>query len=270
MKTLKVALIQMNIVWEDKESNLNDLSQKLSKTIVQNPVDLIVLPEMFATGFTMKPDLFWEDESGITFQWLMAQAKVYNCAVSGGIITKTKHGNFRNTFLVCTPDGNVQQYHKRHLFRMGEENHHYVAGTEPLIISLNNWLINLQVCYDLRFPAFARNKMVDGKPVYDLLIYIANWPEVRTYAWTNLLRSRAIENQAFTIGVNRVGEDGNGISHSGESAAIDPYGNYLINPMVNEQEVRVIDLDYSILESARKKFPVLLDADQITITDNPA
>jgi len=270
MKILKVAIIQTDIVWEDKEANLNAIEVNYFSKIHTDQVDLIILPEMFATGFTMRPSEFWEDQTGLTFQWLKNWAQKLGCSIGAGVITKNEDGYYQNTFLVYSKSGDVCHYEKRHLFRMGEENQHYVAGQNPIILKLNNWKINLQICYDLRFPAFARNHIKTTEPAYDAMIYIANWPEIRTYAWTNLLRSRAIENQAFVIGVNRTGIDGNAVSHSGESAVIDPNGQYLLNPVVNEEGLFILELNSLTLSSAREKFPVLLDADQISITDNPS
>ncbi len=266
MPNLNIAFIQTNIIWENKTANFHKIETSYFEKLKGKNIDLILLPEMFATGFTMQPELFWENESGPTYEWLKKWSNQLKSSIGAGIITKDNEG-YKNTFIVFHPDGQSDFYHKRHLFRMGEENKHYSRGTTPSIININGWSINLQVCYDLRFPSFARNKIVNEYPAYDLLLYIANWPEVRTYAWTNLLRSRAIENQAFTIGVNRVGNDINNISHSGESACIDPLGNYILDPVLNTEGIYTVSLDKSVLENARKKFPVLLDADKITITD---
>ena len=268
MNDLKITAIQFDIIWEDKASNFAKLEREFLDKMNADDSDLIVLPEMFATGFTMKPHQFWEDENGETFQWMTKWAKRLNTTFGGGIITKTKDNTYQNTFLIVNPDCEVNMYHKRHLFRMGAENEHYVKGMLPQIIDLNGWRINLQICYDLRFPVFVRNKVTEGRPNYDVIIYIANWPEARTYAWTNLLRARAIENQAFVVGVNRVGPDGNNISHSGESASVDSAGHYIQKPIIQTE------MAFTSILSAEKRlkylkiFPVLDDADDFRLADN--
>jgi len=267
MKDLKVTIIQFDIVWENKRANFDKLESQFFSKLARNETDLIVLPEMFATGFTMKPDLFYENKSGMTFQWLEKWAIKLNCSIMAGLITKNTENQHQNTCVLVQPNGKLETYHKRHLFRMGEENKHYTGGLDSNIIELKGWKINLQVCYDLRFPVFVRNKMVDGKPGYDAIIYIANWPKVRTYAWTNLLQARSIENQSYVIGVNRVGEDGNGIAHSGESAIIGPQGKHLVSPIVDSESMVSVYLSAESLEKARVVFPVLLDADRFNLTD---
>ena len=268
MEALTVTPIQFNITWENKEENFSKIEALFFKNMAPGDSDFLVLPEMFATGFTMNPFHFWEEMDGMTVTWLKKWAMQLNACIGGGIITKTKNNQFQNTFAVAYPDGKVETYHKRHLFRMGEENKHYVQGNSPRIIDIKGWKINLQICYDLRFPVFVRNEMVNNKPKYDALVYIANWPEARTYAWTSLLQARAIENQAFVIGVNRVGQDGNKIAHSGESAIISPIGQYIVDPIVGKEGKTSTALDYAVLSNARSAFPLLLDADQFKLTDN--
>ncbi len=267
MEDLKISAIQFDIVWEDKAANFKKLEEQFLSESSLTESDLIVLPEMFATGFTMKPHQFWEDENGITFQWMMEWAKKLNVCIGGGLITKKTKEAYYNTFLVVHPNGECDQYDKRHLFRMGAENEHYVKGSLPKIIQLKGWKINLQICYDLRFPVFSRNNFHDNEYLYDALIYIANWPAVRTYAWTNLLQARAIENQAYVIGVNRVGFDNNKIKHIGESASIDCKGQYLQLPVANTERIFTSVLKRDELQKIRTLFPVLIDADSFDITD---
>ena len=268
MENLKVTTIQFDICWEDKKANFEKLERLFFNKMSASESDFLVLPEMFATGFTMQPANFWEDLEGQTCIWLKKWAKHLNLCIGGGIITKTEQNTFQNTFIVVFPNGNIITYHKRHLFRMGEENKHYVQGNAKRIIDIKGWKINLQICYDLRFPVYVRNKFTGTKPDYDAIVYIANWPEARTYAWTNLLQARAIENQAFVIGVNRVGLDGNKIAHSGESTVVDPLGKHIFGPIKSIHSVETTSLSYSVLEKARSVFPLLLDADEFTLTDN--
>ncbi|MFK8037413.1 MAG: nitrilase-related carbon-nitrogen hydrolase [Crocinitomicaceae bacterium] len=267
MTNLKIAGIQFNIVWENKEANFSKLETDFLLRIKPDDLDCIILPEMFATGFTMKPSSFWEDDQGVTFQWLKKWAKKLNTSFGAGVITKSETGKYQNTFVMVNPSGNIEYYNKRHLFRMGSENEHYVAGLNPTIVSIKGWKINLQVCYDLRFPVFARNTMSDGNPLYDAMIYIANWPEARAYAWQNLLQARAIENQAYVIGVNRVGEDGNGIKHSGDSAIYGPLGQLKHEILTGHEKIIYCELNKNKLLRARETFPVLLDADQFRIAN---
>lgn len=262
---LNIAAIQFDIVWEDKAANFKKIENDFFSNLKQGEIDLIVLPEMFATGFTMKPQKFFENEDGVTFTWLKSWAQKLNTHICGGLITQNKQGEFLNTLVFVGPDGKVDYYYKRHLFRMGEENKHYIQGNNAKIVQLKGWKVKLQICYDLRFPVFARNKMVNDSPAYDLLIYIANWPEVRINAWSNLLLARAIENQSFVLGVNRVGDDGNGIAHNGASTIIDPVGNYLVAPLAATQIMRQ-SLNYSLLSKSRSVFPVLLDGDSFNLT----
>jgi len=262
---IKIAALQYDIVWEDKKANFNQIEKEFLNTFQIEEFDLIVLPEMFATGFTMHPAAHYEDEKGETFIWLKKWAKQLKVHICAGLITKKQDNAFLNTMVFVRPDGKMEYYFKRHLFRMGEENKHYVAGEMSKVVELNGWKINLQICYDLRFPVFARNRMVDNTPQYDLLIYIANWPAVRTSAWSNLLVSRAIENQCYVVGVNRIGADDSNIAHDGASTIIDPLGKYICPPTNQLTHVNHA-LNYATLERARQVFPVLLDGDDFELT----
>ena len=226
MKDLKVTIIQSNLHWENVQKNLDMFAKKISH--IQN-IDLIVLPEMFTTGFTMKSVEFAEGLTGKTVEWMKAQAKKTNAVICGGMITK-QEDKFYNTLIWMRPDGTFEHYNKRHLFRMGDENKNYSAGDKRIIVDLKGWKICPMVCYDLRFPVWCRNKFeVQGskfevKYEYDVLLFIANWPEKRNHPWKTLLLARAIENISYVIGVNRVGNDNNGIHHSGDSAVINYKG----------------------------------------------
>ncbi len=264
---LKIAFIQYDLVWESKTLNFDYIESSYMSDLIEGEHDLILFPEMFATGFTMKPDEFYEESNGLTIKFLKKWSKYLKCCLGGGVITKLNSGKFLNSFVISDEKGQLTFYHKRHLFRMGEEHKFYTSGQSKTIIDVKGWKINLQICYDLRFPAFSRNRIKENQPIYDVLVYIANWPEVRSYAWTSLLLSRAIENQAYTIGVNRVGTDGNGIVHSGESACIGPDGRYLIGPINKQVGLFKTVLSADLLKASRKKFPVLLDADNFNIID---
>lgn len=267
MNNLRTTIIQYDIIWEDKTANFAKLEDQFLNKMKSNETDLIVLPEMFATGFTMNPASFYENENGQTYKWLRYWAKKLNTCIGGGLITKNTNDHYQNTFVVVRPTGETEQYHKRHLFRMGAENEYYVSGIEPKIIDVKGWKVNLQVCYDLRFPVFSRNKMENGEPLYDVLLYIANWPAARANAWSSLLVARAIENQSFVIGVNRVGKDANGIGHSGASAAVSPLGAYVQKPIIEAEKAETTIFIMDTITTFRSIFPVLLDGDAFNITD---
>lgn len=263
---MKLSLIQTTLVWENQEENRKQLGVLID--FIKETTDLIVLPEMFTTGFTMKPELFAESiESSKTLVWLKEKAQQKNCVITGSASIKDGDKYYNRLFWVH-PSGNVQTYNKRHLFRMGQEHAHYTAGTKRLITKINDWNICPQVCYDLRFPVWSRNRFTENKDnsvsaEYDVLIYIANWPEVRRYPWKHLLIARAIENQCYVIGLNRVGLDGNGIEHCGDSLIINPRGEVIHELPLNETCVYTATLDKQYLLDFRKVFPVGLDADRL-------
>ncbi len=259
MNDLKITLIQSNLFWEDKEKNLDQFSEKINA--VKEETDLIILPEMFSTGFSMSPKKLSEGMSGVTVKWMKEAARKKNCVVTGSFICE-EDGNYYNRLLWVNPDGSYSKYDKRHLFSMGDEHNHYAAGEEKLIVKLKGWKICPLICYDLRFPVWARNTK-DAS--YDVLIYVANWPERRSYPWKTLLLARAIENQSYVIGSNRVGADGNNISHSGDSAVINAKGEIISKIKPHEEATETITLSYSELEEFRKQFPAILDADTFEI-----
>lgn len=259
MNDLKVTLIQSSLFWENKQKNLEQFSKKIND--IKEATDLIVLPEMFSTGFSMKPEKLAETMKGETVAWMKEAAKKKNCVVAGSFICE-ENGRYYNRLLWMNPDGSYVKYDKRHLFSMGDEHNHYAAGEEKIIVELKGWKICPLICYDLRFPVWARNTK-DAS--YDALIYVANWPERRAYPWKTLLLARAIENQCYVIGVNRVGADGNDITHSGDSAVIDAKGEIISKTKPNEEATETVSLSYSDLQEFRKQFPAILDADQFAV-----
>ncbi|MBS1646550.1 MAG: amidohydrolase [Bacteroidetes bacterium] len=263
---LAVTLIQTSLVWENPEANINNLS-KLIAPIQQS--DVLVLPEMFTTGFTMKPQQLAEPANGMGLQWMRQQALEKNAALVGSLCVSEQKKYYNRLYWV--EPHTVFQYEKRHLFRMGEEHQHYTAGTKKIIIQKKGWNILPLVCYDLRFPAWSRNQWhIQNDTLqaqYDVLLYVANWPEVRSYAFKQLLIARAIENQCYVVAVNRIGMDGNGISHSGDSMIINPLGSLISNTKAHEEKTETVMLDMEFLTDCRKKFPVGLDADEIQIKE---
>ena len=256
-QNLKVSLVQTNLHWENPTANLAMLEEKIFN--ISEATDLIILPEMFTTGFSMKAEQFAEPMNLTTTRWMKQMAAQTGAVVMGSVIIKERE-NYYNRLLWVTPEGDVDSYDKRHLFRMGKENDVYAEGTKRLIKTIKGWKICPLICYDLRFPVWSRNVNLD----YDLLIYVANWPQVRMYPWDSLLVARAIENQSYVVGVNRVGEDGNGFAHSGNSAVIDFAGKVLFREIDNEI-IHHHTLDRSSLDEFRSGFPAYLDADRFVI-----
>jgi len=270
MSSLAVTLVQTLLHWEDKNANLQMLEQKINS--IKEPTHVVVLPEMFSTGFSMKPEQFAETMDGPTVQWMKKISASKKIILTGSIIVE-EHGNYFNRLIWMLPNGQYGYYDKRHLFAYGEEDKHYSAGTKRLIASVNGWKINLMVCYDLRFPVWSRQTSPPtplqrrGELIeleYDVLIYVANWPEKRNIAWKTLLRARAIENQCYVIGVNRFGNDGNDIYHSGDSMVIDPLGEILYEK-ADEENVFTIQLSKERLKEVREKFQFWRDADGFEI-----
>jgi predicted amidohydrolase len=262
MSSLTLTLIQTALYWEDKEANLQMLEQKIKA--IKEPTQVVILPEMFSTGFSMKPEKFAERLDGPTMQWMKKTAAEKKVILAGSIIME-EGGSYYNRFVWMLPNGQYGCYDKRHLFAFAEEDKHYKAGSKRIIASVNGWKIMLAVCYDLRFPVWARQQFAeDGSFEYDLAIYVANWPERRSTAWKTLLQARAIENQCYMIGVNRVGNDGNDIYHSGDSSVIDPLGELLYQKK-DAEDVFTIILNKKDLESVREKFQFWRDADNFQI-----
>lgn len=258
MGNLHISLIQTDLFWEDKFRNLEMLEKKIAAT--EAATQIVVLPEMFTTGFTMQPKLFAETMNGPTVEWMVEQAGIHKIIVTGSIIIE-EDNKFYNRLLWVLPNGQVAYYNKRHLFAFAGEDNEYTAGDKRLIAQVNGWKICLQICYDLRFPVWSRKQTPDE---YDLLLYVANWPERRNHAWKTLLCARAIENQTYVVGVNRVGKDGHQINHSGDSMIVDPMGQVLYYKADDEDTV-YMELEKSVVQEAREKFPFGRDADDFTI-----
>jgi omega-amidase len=260
MSSLTITGIQSSIFWEDREANLRMLEQKIMS--IPQSAEVVVLPELFSTGFSMRPEKLAEPMGGPAVTWMKRLAAAKKIVLTGSLIIE-EGGKYYNRLVWMQPDGQYGCYDKRHLFAYGEEHLHYTAGDRRLIASVKGWKINLLVCYDLRFPVWSRQQP-DAEFEYDVLIYVANWPERRTTAWQSLLRARAIENQCYVIGVNRVGEDGSKIYHSGDSLAIDPLGNILYHKQDGE-DIFSVTLEKAQLEEVRKKYPFWRDADHFRI-----
>ena len=254
---MKIALIQTFLSWESPIENRSHLAQKI--TGFMEDVDLIVLPEMFSSGFTMNPKSVAETMEGETIAWLQHMAKAKNCAITGSLVI-TENGNFYNRLVFVFPTGEIQHYDKRHLFTLAGEDKVYTAGTQKRIVNYKGFKICPLVCYDLRFPVFARN--VED---YDVLLYVANWPKPRVNAWDILLKARAVENMCYTIGVNRIGTDANNHDYIGHSQAVDFLGNYILEPQESEG-VFIVELNKEQELETRKKLTFLNDRDLFTIS----
>jgi omega-amidase len=255
---MKVALIQSALIWENPIANRNHFEEKIGA--ITSAVDLIILPEMFTTGFTMSPGNNAETMQGETVLWMQALAKVNSCAITGSIVIEDA-ANFYNRMLFVFPSGEIQYYDKRHLFTLAGEDKVYRAGKQKLIVDYLGWKICPLICYDLRFPVFSRNT-----ECYDLLLYVASWPKIRTNAWDILLKARAIENMCYTIGVNRTGQDGNGYEYVGHSQVLDFLGNAILEPHELEA-VCIVELDKEMMIQTRQKLNFLADMDGFTVLD---
>ena len=254
---LQVAVFQLDSVWEDTQANRAKIDQFLCS--VPENTDVVFLSEMFSTGFTMNASVLAESMEGETIQWMKECCREYQLALCGSLIIREDEKYF-NRLLFVEPSGQIHFYNKRHLFTMGNEDSYFEQGTERLILNYKGWRICPLICYDLRFPVWARNRND-----YDVLIYSANWPQARTEAWNTLLKARALENQAYVVGANRVGVDGNSISYSGNSQLIDAKGNVLSSIEDFAENMVVAQFSYFELIKFRSDFPVLNDADEFSI-----
>jgi predicted amidohydrolase len=291
MSTLTITTIQSNLHWEDKTANLQMFEEKIKG--LQQRTEVVVLPEMFSTGFSMQPEKLAEKMDGPSVSWMKKLSAERKIILTGSLIIE-EEGNFYNRLVWMLPNGQYGYYDKRHLFGFAREDQHYAPGSKRLIASVKGWKINLLVCYDLRFPVWSRQKtaassladlvasemeahdlpipppqevgssVTEQSPEYDVLIYVANWPERRNHAWKTLLQARAIENQCYVVGVNRVGNDGNGIYHSGDSMIVDALG-AVIYTKANDEDVFTTTLQKESLEEVRSKLPFLKDADRYII-----
>jgi omega-amidase len=285
MSSLTITTIQTSLHWEDKASNLQMLEEKINS--IKEKTEIVVLPEMFSTGFSMQPEKLAETMDGETVQWMKRIAARKRIILTGSVIisdtglaASSGQTRYYNRLIWMLPNGQYGIYNKRHRFAYAGEDEHFSAGTKRLIASVKGWKINLLVCYDLRFPVWARQaplsdrarpdisgRGAEGEAEYDVLIYVANWPERRIHAWKTLLQARAIENQCYVVGVNRTGDDGNNIHYSGESMIIDPLGEVLYIKK-DEEDIFTITLDKDYLNSVREKFPFWRDADHFQILNN--
>jgi len=258
MQDLNISIIQSSLHWENKEKNFSMFEKKIAS--IKEAIDLIILPEMFNTGFPMFPEKLAEEQQGITLEWLRGQAKEKNCVICGSYIVKESI-NYYNRLVFVNQKGSFQYYDKRHLFRMGNEHESFSQGKERIIVEYKSWKILPQICYDLRFPVWSKNNFAENRFDYDLIRYFDNWPAVRSKAWKALLKARAIENQAYVIGVNRVGLDGNKKDHSGDSRIIDPTGKNITKIKSNTEGIKFVKLSYKNLKEYRESFAVGLDWD---------
>jgi predicted amidohydrolase len=255
MSKLNTLLVQAQLNWKDPAINRQHLQAMISSAA--GNLDLVVLPETFTTGFLGDTDLPAEDMAGPTIRWMKELAQKFDCAITGSTVITEGEKRF-NRLVFVTPDGVSGFYDKRHLFAFGGENLRYTAGSERVILNYREWRINLQICYDLRFPAWCRNRND-----YDLMLLVANWPSKRVRHWSSLLEARAIENQSWVIGVNRVGEDGNGLSYPGHSVVHDPSG-LCVADLEESENARVVEMDLSKVQKIRSDFPFQQDADNFT------
>ena len=259
MQDLTVTIVQADLAWENKQANIRHFERLLETAPPQS--DLTILPEMFSTAFTMNAAALAEPADGPTVRWLQRMAQKRQTALIASLIVE-EDGKYYNRLFFILPEGRLFSYDKRHLFRMAGENEVYSAGRERLTVELKGWKIRPFICYDLRFPVWTRN--VNGE--YDLAVFIANWPERRAQHWTTLLKARAIENQAYVVGVNRVGQDGLQIEYSGDSLIVDPLGNDLVH-LRRQEGIHTKRLSAHTLKSYRQKFPVWMDSDRFEIVE---
>lgn len=259
IQNLKITVFQAYLFWENIDKNLQNITLRLSAG-VREKTDLIVLPEMFNTGFSMNAEALAEEMTGKTMQWLKTTAANYDCVVAGSLIIK-EDKKYYNRMIWMLPNGNYEYYDKHHLFGLGDEDKNFTAGQKPLIVELKGWKIRLAVCYDLRFPVWLRNKNAE----YDMLLLIASWPDKRSSHWRTLIHARAIENQSYVVAVNRVGHDGNQVYHSGHSMCIDPYGN-TVYYKPEDEDLYTFSINHPDLEKIRRQFPFLEDADDFSLS----
>lgn len=258
MTGLRVLMVQPRLCWQDPAENRRQLEERINNALgapdASTEVDLVLVPETFTTGFLGDFDRDPESMDGATVAWMRRLAAGLNAAIAGSVVIGENGSRF-NRFLFVTPEGDIHHYDKRHLFAYGGEHKRYAAGERRVVVTYRGWRICLQVCYDLRFPVWCRIRND-----YDLLVFVANWPSKRIHAWNSLLRARAIENQACVIGINRVGEDGNGIEYPGRSAAYDALGEELAG-FGGEEATKIVELDLDALRRVRTELPFLADAD---------
>jgi omega-amidase len=254
---LNITLVQSDILWEDKAANLAHYEKLISE--IKEKKEVVVLPEMFSTGFSMSPERLAEPMTGHSVQWMRDIAAKNRCILTGSLIIE-EGGKYYNRLLWVQPNGNIGYYDKRHLFAYAHEDGHYTPGNKRLIVQVKGWRICVLVCYDLRFPVWARNQNEE----YDVLLYVANWPERRSLAWKTLLQARAIENMSYVVGINRVGTDGKDIYYSGDSSVFGPLGE-TVWQQNGSAAVHTVTLEKQTLTTARENFPFLRDADKFVM-----
>ncbi|MGC6431783.1 MAG: amidohydrolase [Jejuia sp.] len=255
----KVALVQTNLVWENPKQNRNNLTHKINA--ITEKVDLVILPEMFTSGFTMQPENVAETMQGKTVLWMKELASKMQAAVTGSIVI-SENGNYYNRLIFADPNGEIFKYDKRHTFTLAGEDKVYNPGKHKEIIEYKGWKICPMICYDLRFPVWARNS-----ELYDVLLYVANWPIPRIDAWNTLLKARAIENMSYCIGVNRVGTDGVNIQYNGSSAVYDVLGKKLSDIELHKEDIAILTLSKSHIKNYRRKLKFLMDKDNFKILE---
>ncbi len=260
MHNLSITTVQTNLFWEDCPANLQMLEEKIRPL---QGAQVVVLPEMFSTGFSMRPEQLAETMDGPSVRWMRALAAEKNVILTGSLMIR-ENGRFFNRLLWMLPNGQAGFYDKRHLFAFAGEDKHFSPGVKRLVARVGGWRILLLTCYDLRFPVWSRQQINNGKPEYDVLLYVANWPERRSYAWRSLLVARAIENQCYVVGVNRIGEDGNGIYHSGDTMLIDPMGEVLFH-VAHAEDVSTHTLVWEKMEQVRNTLPFWKDGDRFSL-----
>ena len=257
MNTLSVTIIQSHLHWENPVANRLNFSEKIKS--ISEETDLIILPEMFTTGFSMNASSLFEESNGETLSWMISEAKKYNTAITGSIIVNEENKFFNRLYFVF-PSGEFRHYDKRHTFTLAKEHLTFTAGSQKLILEYKGWKICPLICYDLRFPVWARNTKD-----YDLLLYVANWPVKRITAWDTLLKARAIENMTYCIGVNRVGPDGNDYEYNGHSAVFDVLGEQISTKDFEHEFIETVILNKEELNDRRQKLQFLGDRDEFTL-----
>jgi len=262
MQDLSISLIQTRLAWENQQANLEHFSKKIE--LVEDTADLIILPEMFNSGFTMDAAGNAEEMDGLSMQWMADMSGKKGCNICGSMIIH-EGGKYFNRLIWMNPDGSHEHYDKKHLFRMGDEHRHFDAGHKKRIVELKGWKIMPLVCYDLRFPVWSKNEYSEENYAFDLLIYVANWPAARSKAWTSLIKGRAIENMAYAAGVNRIGVDGRGYEYSGNSLVVAPSGEVLCAIARDQEAVLTHILEAAPMLELRAKLGVGKDWDRFEL-----